>query len=69
MNGKLVEYDKEKGDQLERNPANYRCSVCSKDAVTFIDSKAVCQAHSVIEPVAQGLFQSQKLVDSIISTL
>lgn len=39
----------------ERNASNYRCSHCSKDAVTFLESSAVCQAHSVRE-VAPSLF-------------
>ena len=39
-----------------KNPANYRCSLNSEDAVTFLDSKPVCQGYSEREPEAQGLF-------------
>ena len=57
MNGKSVEYRyKEKESQPERNPANYRCSSCNRDAVTYLEGKPVCQNHLVKPAVPAGLF-------------
>ncbi len=44
-------------EPLKVNPvSNYRCTQCSKDAVTYKDSKPVCQAHSVRQVSQAGLF-------------
>jgi hypothetical protein len=40
---------------VTRTPSNYRCVKCGEDAATFLDSKPVCQAHSVRE-IAPSLF-------------
>jgi len=61
MNGKSVEYRYKSSENrivtsVTSSPINRRCSRCSKDAVTYLEDKPVCQGHSVREPVAQGLF-------------
>jgi len=67
MNGKSVEYrDKEKGSQPERNPANYRCCRCSKDAIVFRDSRPVCQKHLDLAGLVGGIMN---LRDSNNNTL
>jgi hypothetical protein len=43
-------------EEPQPNPLNYRCIKCSEDAVTFLDSKPVCQAHSERGPLIPGLF-------------
>ena|ERR1044071_4444294 len=46
MNGKSVEYRyREREPQPERNPSNYRCSKCNKDAVTLSSNIPFCQEH------------------------
>lgn len=40
----------------QKDPSMFRCWYCSKTAVSFKDNKPVCQGHTVIEPVAQGMF-------------
>ena len=57
INGKSVEYRyKERENQPERTPTNYRCIKCGKDAVTFLDSKPVCLEHSKNKVAAPSLF-------------
>jgi hypothetical protein len=57
MNDKSVEYRyKEKESQPERNPSNYRCRYCSKDAVTLSNNIPFCQEHLVKSFTPASLF-------------
>jgi len=57
LNGKSVEYRyKEKENQPERNPSNYRCSKCNKDAVTLSSNIPFCQKHLINSSTPASLF-------------
>ena len=57
LNGKSVEYHYLQ-KEVQKSPAIFKCShpTCSKDAVTYLKDKPVCQGHSVREELALSLF-------------
>lgn len=42
--------------ESQKNPTNFRCSHCPKDAVTYLEDKSVCLGHSKQKVVAPSLF-------------
>jgi hypothetical protein len=56
MNAKSVEYRYLQKD-VQKNPTNYRCRHCSKDAVTLKNIVPFCQEHLVKSLTPASLFQ------------
>ncbi len=55
INGKSVEY-RYLQKETQKIPTNYRCTKCSKTAVTYLEDKPVCLGHSKEKVVAPSLF-------------
>jgi hypothetical protein len=54
INGKSVEY-RYLQKEPQKNPTNFHCRYCPKDAVTYLEDKPVCLDHSK-KKVAPRLF-------------
>jgi hypothetical protein len=56
MNGKSVEYCYLQ-KKVQKNPASiFKCSQCSKTAVTYLEDKPVCLDHSKKKVAPVGMF-------------